>query len=333
MEQNILKKWKEIYYYAGLIVDLDPWSRFKEKDIFVLKPKDRQEEHFFSFLMESCGRCGIAFYRSGQAYCRARERLRGKNTKKEPMFMLQDAVVFVLGDREDVSKKNYTIIKDLGLKCRGKGAWPFFEKYQVGYAPREVPEDELDGLLDDLGNLWMMVHLIVEGRVTVDFAKHEAMVRGYNPGDDTFYSFSSKLNRPIKAEYNVVTMNDMEWLANLRNIPSKGTVSLDWSYLPTVIRDEGVDIIPRLLLIVENQSGCILRCTMLPPSELPHEDLLDELLQLIDTYGKPAVIQICDKEIECYIGDLCKQANIRVEVKSQLKQLSVARREMINMYR
>lgn len=282
MEPKILEKWKEIYYYAGLIVDLDPWSRFDEKDVFVLKPKAKDEEHFFSFLLESCGRCTIALYRSGRAYCLARERLHGKNTKNEPVLMLQDAVIFVMGDRENVSKKNYAIIKDIGMKCRGKGAWPFFEKCQVGYAPREIPEEDLDTLLDDLGNLWMMVRMIVDGRVTVDFAKHEAMMRRYNPEDDTFYSYASKLNRPIKAEYDVVTVNNQEWLTNLRQIPAKGSISLDWSYLPTIIKDEGAVIIPRLLLIVENRTGCILRATMLTPSNQPYEELIDELLQIID---------------------------------------------------
>ncbi len=333
MEQNIPEKWKEIYYYAKLIVDLDPWSRFQEKDVFILKPKGKDEEHFFSFLLESCGRPAIACYRDGLAYSRARERLHGKNTKKEPTFMLQDATIFVLGDREDVSKKNYAIIKEVGLKCRGKGAWPFFEKYRVGYAPQPVPEDELDTLLDDLGNLWMMVHLIAEGRVEVDFAMKEAMARCYNPNNDTFYSFATKLNKPLVAKYNTVTANDKEWVEKMRKLPSKGSISLDWSYIPTIIRDDGVDIVPRLLLLTENPSGCILRCIMLQPSERPYEDLLDELVRLIDLHGKPATIEICDKEIECYIADFCKQIKIRLEVKSQLKQLSKARKELMEMYR
>jgi len=333
MEQNILEKWRKIYYYTKLIVELDPWSRFEEKDVFVLKTKEKQEEHFYSFLEESCGRCAIAIYRNGQAYCKARERLHGRNTKHEPIFMLQDAVIFVLGDREDVSKHNYGIIKELGLKCRGKGAWPFFEKYSIGYAPQAIPEDELDMLQDDLGNLWMMVYMIAEGRVAVDFKNREIMARCYNPGDDTFYSYATRLTRPLTPDYNVITLNDKEWLASLRESHSKGTISMDWSYIPTVIRDEGIDIVPRLLLIIENSSGCILRCTMLPPSELPHEDLLDELLDLFDVYGKPSTIQICDKEIECYIRELCKEIKIHVEYKPQLKQLSKARKELMEMYR
>ena len=333
MKQEILKKWEEIYYYAGLIVELDPWSRFEEKDIFALCPKNKREEHFFSFLKESCGRCGIAIYRNGQSYCHAQERLHGKNSKKEPVFLLQDAVIFLLGDREDVSKKNYAVIKELGLKCRGRGGWPYFEKYQVGFAPQEIPEDELDMLLDDLGNLWVMVHLIAEGKIVVDFANREVMTRTYSPSDDTFYSYPSKLQKPLVAKHTVITMQDNEWLNNLRKLPSKGTISLDWSYLPTVVKDEGIDIVPRLLMAVENQSGCILCATMLPPSDVPHEDLVDELMELIEKRGKPAVIEICDKEIECYIADLCKQVKIRLEVKPQLKQLSMARREMLKEFR
>lgn len=242
-------------------------------------------------------------------------------------------VIFLLGDREDVSKKNYAVIKELGIKCRCRGAWPYFEKYRVGFAPQDIPEDELDVLLDDLGNLWVMVHMIAEGKTAVDFANREAMTRSYSASDDMFFSYPSKLQKPLVAKYTVVTMQENEWLNNLRKLPSNGTISLDWSYLPTVVREEGIDIVPRLLMAVENQSGCILYATMLPPSDVPHEDLMDELIELIDKRGKPAVIEICDKEIECYISDLCKQVKIRLEVKPQLKKLSMARREMLKKFR
>lgn len=329
MRQETLKKWEQIYYYASLIVELNPWDRFEEKDIFALLPKGKKEEHFFSFLRKSSGRCGIAFYRNGQAYAHAQERLYGKNTKKEPVFLLQDAVVFLLGDREDVSKKNYAVIKELGLKCRGRGGWPYFEKYRVGYAPQDVPEDELDMLLDDLGNLWVMVHLIAEGKICVDFANREVMTRSYSPGNDTFYTYPSKLQKPLTTKYTVITMQDNEWLKNLRKLPSKGTISLDWSYLPTIVKEGNNKIVPRLLMAVENQSGCILCATMLAPSEAPHEDLVDALMELVEKRGKPAVIEISDKEIESYIADLCRQVKIRLEVKPHLKQLYQARREML----
>lgn len=328
MEKEILEKWKQIYFYASQIAFYDPWSRFAEKDILVMITKDKKEEHFFCFLEESCGRCSIAFYRNGCDCFNAQERLHGANTKKEPVFLLQNAIIFQLGDREDISKENYALLKALDLKCRGKGGWPHFEQYRVGYAPRAVCEEDLDMLLDDLGNLWMMVRAVFEERILTDFTNRKVLTRSYSPADDLYYTYMAPLKLPPKATYNLITMTENEWLALMRSLPSKGTIALDWSYLPTMVREGKEKIVPRLLLAVDTRTGCIIKAETLPPSSQPCDDLFDVLESIFTERGKPAAIEICDKEMECYLSDFCQKVRIRLEIRKQLKQTTVARREL-----
>ena len=106
--------------YASRVVSYNPWSRFGEKDIFVFLTKDKKEEPFFCFLEETCGDYAIAFYRNGNECFNAQERLHGANPKKEPVFLLQNAIIFRLRNRKDVSKANYALLKELNIKCRGK---------------------------------------------------------------------------------------------------------------------------------------------------------------------------------------------------------------------
>ena len=329
MEKEILKKWEEIYLYASRVVSYNPWSRFGEKDLFVFLTKDKKEEHFFCFLEESCGDYAIAFYRNGNECFNAQERLHGANPKKEPVFLLQNAIIFRLGNREDVSKANYALLKELNIKCRGKGGWPYFEQYRIGYAPRAVCEEDLDRLLDDLGNLWMMVRAVFDEGMPTDFENRMVLTRCYSPKDDMFYTYMAPLKQKPRATYTTITMTENEWLSMMRGLPSKGAIALDWSYLPTVIYEGRERIVPRLLLAVDARTGCIIKSEMLPPSDAPYDDLFDVMESIIAVRGKPAAIEICDKELECYLTDFCKQAKIRLEIRKQLKQTTAARRELL----
>lgn len=330
MKQDILEKWRRIYSHLSLIVEYRPWDQFEETDIFALIPKGKKEEHFFSFIYDSIGQPGIAIYWSGQDCFNAQERMHGPNSKKEPVFLLQNAIILLLGNREDLSKENYALLKELEIQCRGRCAWPHFEKYQIGYAPKAVEEEDLEKLLDDMGNLWMMVRAVYEGKVYPDFSNNKALTRCYSEKDDLFYTYAAKLQQPKKAVYTTVTMHDNEWMKLLRKKPSKGTISLDWAYLPTKIKEGKNKIIPRLLLAVDTRSGVVIHFDVLSPTNSCVDDLFAFFDDIVERYGKPALIEICDQEVESYMLDLCQKAGIRLVMRKRLPQLAQARSALLN---
>ncbi len=329
MEKEILEKWEKIYGFAQMIASFNPWKLFAEENVFALIPKGTKQEHYFSFLSKSCGRYGIAIYQNGAAYVAAQCRLHGTNPKKEPLFHLQDAVILLLGNREDISKENYALLKSLGLKCRGRGGWPHFQEYRVGYAPRQVQEPDLDRLVDDLGNLWMMVRAVCEENLETNFVNREALVRFYSEKDDLFYTGTFPINLPRKIDYPEIIMQECADLQELRELRPRGSIALDWSYIPTTYKENGEYIIPRLLLAVDCKSGMILGKDLLSPAEVPCTELFRMISYISHSYAKPAVIEICDREIESSITDLCKKVGIRLVMKKQIKVITQARRQFL----
>lgn len=326
MKKEILEKWREIYNFAQMIAGYDPWELFAEENAFALIPKGTRNEHYFSFVAESSGQYGIAIYPSGNAYVAAQCRLHGANPKREPLFDLQDAVILLWGDREDVSKDNYALIKALGLKFRGRGAWLHFEQYRLGYVPRQVQEQDLDQLLDDLRNLWMMVRAVCEEKLKTNFDNREAVVRFYSEKDELYYTGSFPVNLPRKISYPEIIMQESADLQELRTKRCRGSIALDWSYLPVSYREDGENIIPRLLLAVDVKSGVVLETAMLSPADDPCASLFDMISHISWSYAKPTIIEICDAEMECYIADFCKQVGIQLVVKKQIKGITQARR-------
>lgn len=326
VEKEMLEKWREIYNFAQMIAAYEPWELFAEENTFALVPKGTRDEHYFSFLAESSGQCGIAIYPSGNTYVAAQFRLHGANPKREPLFDLQDAVILLWGDREDVSKDNYELIKALGLKFRGRGAWLHFEQYRLGYVPRQVQEQDLDRLLDDLRNLWMMVRAVCEEGLKTDFDNRKAVVRFYSEKDKLYYTGSFPVNLPGKISYPEIIMQESADLQELRTKRCRGSIALDWSYLLASCREDGENIIPRLLLAVDVKSGVILETELLSPADDPCASLFDMISRISWSYAKPTIIEICDAEIESYIADFCKQAGIQLVVKKQIKAITQARR-------
>lgn len=329
MNQQLIEKWREIFFYTFQIANFNPWERFSDTDIFALVPKGTREEHLFSFLSDSCGKLGIAIYRDTNSYFQARSRLRGPNPKKEPVFLLQNATIFLLGNREDVSKENYALLKALDFKCRGRGNWPYFEDYRIGYAPRPVDEDTLDVLLDDMGNLFMMIRAIYETPQDYPLPDKSAWIRTYSSKDEMYYTFPASLPIPKQAPYTMITMQNNEWLKQLRKAPAKGTISLDWAYLPTILNDGPHRIVPRLMMAIDPASGIILKHALLSPVDNAFDLLFAFISDLVDLRGKPSIIEICDHELEGCLSDLCQKAGVKLTIRKRLPQLSQARNMLI----
>ena len=132
-----LDQWKELYEITLKIKELEPWKYLWDMDIISILLPGRKEPCFFS-IMGRGGDCyGINTYVDydglNDFYDIADS---SKNGMPVDYVMLkQNALCCYLGDREDVQDKQKNVIKDLGLKFRGKNQWIYFESYKEGYFP------------------------------------------------------------------------------------------------------------------------------------------------------------------------------------------------------
>ena len=132
----------------------------------------------FSFISESAGKCCIACYTCVEDYLIARLKLTEKNIKNEPVFMFQNALVCLWDNRTELSKESYELIKELGFKSRGKGEWFHFDRYEIGYVPVPLNENEVELLTVALENLHMMLFAIYEEKLDHEFDKGKLLHAG-----------------------------------------------------------------------------------------------------------------------------------------------------------
>ena len=287
---------------------------------------------FFSFVGESAQKCGIACYIGEEDYMRARVRLTQKNDKSEPVFMLQNALICLWDDREDLSKESYALIKELGFKFRGKGAWLHFDRYEIGYVPIPLDEKEVDLLTTAFENLLMMLRAIYEQGLDPEFDKGKNLVRWYEPKDKLYYTHPFEIEIPKDIiTHPQVTVRENDWMREVRSMTNADySVELDWSYIDVVFDDEeGRGTFPRMLLAVEAKNGFILVNEMLSPSHNQPGIVFNVLDHFVERYGKPSEIIICDEDLKGILSDVCKKVTIKLTVKKRLSAINNARKTIL----
>ncbi len=322
------EKWLRLYEVAQLIGALNPWRDFAASDRFVYLSGEKAEPVYFSFISAPTGGRGIACYRGENDYLRARRRLTWKNEKDEPTFCLQNAWIALWDDRTALSRNSYTQIRELGFGFRGRGAWLHFDRYAVGYAPVPIDARETDWLTDQFGNLHMMLRAVYEQGLNPEFDAGKALVRWYEPKDKLYYTHplaiplnESAILRPV------ATLRENDWVRQVRWMSvSACSVEMDWWYLDCIYADDdGRETYPRLLVAVDTASGCMLAQQLLAPSHNQPGAAVSMLGDLVERYGKPAELRVCDPDLHSILADACRKFGMHLLVKKRLPAIKVAR--------
>ena len=333
MDNRLKKKWLEIYNIAQSIAEFEPWDYFKESDDFVYIRKDVEGFFHFSFIGSLFDQRGIAVYDSESNYIETMNKFCKSNKKNEPVFLLQNALIALWSDRGDISKDDYNLIKELELKFRGRGAWLHFNKYEIGYGPSNLDEDEVDALLEAFKNLYMMVRAVFEQRVYADFKKGEKIVRWYSEEDKLYYTHNIKMSELKEVDYPVLTVLECDALNEARNMPTQDySVEIDWAYLDVLVKDGDRNIVPLLFYVVDTRTGAVIYSNVLAP----YDDIPNEIFYMFDEImekcGKPKQIFVSDKKLEAYLFDLCEKTKIKFSVKRTLPNADKARMFLENRY-
>ncbi len=334
MTEKLKNKWLKLYEIANNISKFEPCNYFFPTDRFTFITKDNKESYLFSFFKLTESMHAVACYLNEVDYIKAQQRLNTKNTKHEPLFFLQDALMCLWDDRNHLSKESYKLIKDLGFSFRGRGAWLHFDKYETGYAPVPLNEKEVDILTDALGNLFMMLRAIFEQNLDPKFDEGNTLVRWFEPQTNLYYTNPFKIDLPTDiAQHPLVTVQETPRLVDVKNMKTKDyTVELDWTYIDVVFTDENNrDTFPLLLLGVDSDTGLIVARELLSPSHNKFYAVINTLDDAIEHYGKPKQIKVTDEELHNILFDFCKKTNIKLSLVSRLPSANKAHNNYLSI--
>ena len=256
-----LEDWASLLDAMARIEELRPWEWMTELDIFGVKDPESELVGFVSIMGMLGEYTAVAVYLGpeglGGFLDLAEADSDGPASALFEIPQLQAAFL----DREDLSAQDRNLLKSLGLRFRGRGAWPQSRSYRPGYMPWYLEPGEVRFLTHVLGQVPEMAQRLVEDPTLLD-------------PDDEGYSFLVRV--PGRSEVGLVwqdrwqrfTMPEMalpevevdrRLMAKLRGMPrAEYRLEIDLVALPFGIGPVGTrPQLPYNLMMVAAESGFI----------------------------------------------------------------------------
>lgn len=232
----------------------------------------------------------------------------------------REEMTFRLGNRESLSAQDRRIIGQLGLKFRGRSAWPYFRRTKAFCFPVALQEKEAACMVSVLQNLFMVVRAVRENRVPRP-GDGEMFVRQFDEQDRMWKTGLAQLSFPAPEFVQAVVTDElgMERLKRLELLDV--TLELDAACMPFPCKDKRISgaFYPQCCLIAEHDSGHVCTAETLLPTEQPWDSLLRQLFGWMEEQaGLPAEILVRDQEVYMALQGVCGDLDIDLMISPRL---------------
>lgn len=303
-----LDEWLHLYQAAIRVKEIAPWEWMTETDLFGVQNPEGDEIGFVSIMGMLREHFALALYlgSKGLSGFWAFEEI-GPSAPPEKLIEIPHLQAS-FENRKELSRKDRDVIKKLGLKFRGRHAWPMFRSYRPGFFPWYVEGQEAR---------FLRYALEQAADVALRFREDPAMLV---PSDDSYLiRVPREEEGTLVWEDQIVTVlppdiepisiaMDVDVLEELKGLPlSRKRLEMDFFMVPARIGERGSrPYFPYMLLVVDAGSGLVLGSDLLPP-----EPSLEAMWGLVPV---TAVYQLAR------VGIVPRQISVRSSLLFQLLQ-------------
>ncbi|MBB6622374.1 hypothetical protein H7E67_02915 [Clostridium gasigenes] len=317
-----LAQWEELYKVAIRIKEMKPWEELWDMDLITILQSEEDEPCCCS-VMGKGGECyGIGAYIGINAIHNFFVMANSSEVPPHQLIRYQNNTLCNFGNREELTKKELTIIKDLGLKFRGKNNWIYFRVFEKGYAPYMPSEEEVLELTNILKHLFMAIKALHNG-VKVDFEGGNTLVRRFDNERNLWINYEEHVFIP-EVKYPVPVLEDEILMGRLKNQKKNNSIlELDTVFLNGTINDRNYikPLVPVLCVLAESRSGMLISQEMITPDDEEIQVIFGTIINYIMQYGKPKKILVRDMHIFSILMDMCKKMEVDLIIKGNLKAI------------
>lgn len=293
-------------------------------DIIGIQEGEEEDTVFISTLGRGGDCYGLSIYEGYEGLndflmLTMQERL---NISVEYAMFSQNNLSCYWGNREELSEKQRSIIKELGYRYRGKNQWLYFMSYQSGYYPYNFDQEEVQRMIRYLTYLTDALEYYSHNNLTIDFEHGNMYLFSYDLNTRRWAGCERELPFTMYQYQNLVLTDEklMQELCKVKK--SKFVLEADIAYLGVSVDDKkyGRPANPRLCLLGDSLNGMILKADMIEPDDDANVNLAKEIIGFIFTYGAPKEIRVSNVLVEATLEQICKLCGIKLR---RIKSLSV----------
>lgn len=334
-----LEVWRSLYHNSLRLRELRPWESLYDSDVFgVLDPVAGQTG--YCCIMGALGQVfALCIYRGSQGLEIYRRMQAGEfPAASDDMVALQHCLMGEFEDRAALEKEDLAIIKALGLKCRGHGAYPVFRSYLPGYCPWFLTEEEAEFLA--LG-FEAAIHFVARFRAQPDILRQQSeqsagrylvCVSRNRAESSRSWTMSWQAPDPLPEAPNVGQPVPQELLSEI--LSKKLTRTTAWEVGSFImanarITDRDRPYYATILLALHCESEIILDSDTIPSFENANVALRDFILSTIRNYQVlPEEIRVCNATVAEALKPIAALLGITCSLRKELPTLLEVKRSM-----
>jgi hypothetical protein len=259
-----LQEWKNLYDAALEFKELAPWNWMDDIDIFGVKDPVSGEIGYCCIMGAAGEHYALGLYLGSEGLHGLSRILSGDFSEfKDEALFIQSCLMASFEDRKYLQKQDLQQIKTLGLKFRGRNAWPLFRNYLPGYVSWYLKSDEVGFLTVALQQA---MDVSLRFKKDPELLDHPSMdhylVRVPDkPGGNIIWKDEWLEPLPLKIE-DIPAISVEETTLNRltkARLQRKGIWEIDFFYVPAVVREKGErPYYPYMILLVDHDSSFIL---------------------------------------------------------------------------
>ena len=276
--------------------EAEPWEFLANEDLLVVEDPEGSYRGYCVVLGDGDMVYGLGVYLGDVGLSNYLSTISDEDDPDgQAMLERQLSLSAMLADREELEPEERKIIRDLGLKYRGRGRWPMFRSARPGYWPWFVNGDEARFLTIALDSVRDVAERLARGNLDLYDGQSQGLVLARVPDGSGWKDEWRRLAPPVlpKADNSV----DGERLRLIRESSSAGSAAWEVtvSYLPALLRHGRGDrpYMPTLVMVVDHDSELVLACRVLgeTPSTAERQE---PVLELLTDQGFLPELLVCD---------------------------------------
>lgn len=332
-----LEESARLFEVAARVKQLGPWEWMDESEIFGVENPETGELGFVSIMGMAGEHFAVAVYQGAAGLYGIMNFASDLSPNPEQLLDIPQLQAS-FEDRELLDKQDRDLIKKLGLKFRGAGAWPMFRSYRAGYMPWFVTAEEARFLTHALTQTLDVAPRLKEDPDLLDTGDgEESFLMRVSAGSSGDLVWKDRVMRvPPPEPVAVAVAMDMELLGQLKQMPRTPLVlEADFFSLPTAIGDKGErPYRPYALMLADERSGMIVGFEMMQPKPSQFEMYGEIPLKLVEILAQAGMVP---KEIKArselllgLLNPLAATLNVRLRESDDLPNIDAAMESMFS---
>ena len=329
-------QWLRLYQTAIAVRDLAPWKWMLESDLFGFRDPASERLDFVSIMGARGEHLSVAVYLGDAALY---DFLRIQNADSPPTAADLFAVPHLKASfesRDQLEEEDRAIIKQLGLKCRGRQAWPMFRSYRPGFFPWFVEGTEVETLICALDQTLAVAPRFKKNPflLTAPDVQRFLIRMPADAADGTVWSDHLLQVPPPKPQPMTSTVG-RKTINKLRNLPRRQT-RVEIGFFPLMVPIQAArerPACPYVLMIAEACTGAIIGAEVLQ-AEVGVEEVWARMPEkavkvLIEAGIRPAEIAVSCERTAQRLAPVCRHAGVVLSADQPLYVLAEAMGSMV----